>query len=152
MSVARKGFDLDLSDNEAIEELLDAILRGKHLLEVKCDYCVGGTLGKPPTGNVAIERRYKGEHSGLNATEAHWWLQALAGDQYQDGEGLPEVVVMIRASRLRELVQSLEEQGKVWGTKAGDNGDAEVVLVKPAQLLLPRPFPHPDQTGFDQMW
>ena len=70
MSIARKGFDLDLKDGLIGEANLRKIFANKKI-EVKRDY-----LSKT-TGNIAIEFECRGVPSGIATTEAEFWCFIL---------------------------------------------------------------------------
>ena len=88
--LARKGFDLDLRDGEAAENMLLGIIQsGNGLVEVKRDQMAR------QTGNVYVETGYRGKPSGITSTEADWWAIEVDND----------VFVLMRTERLRELIK-----------------------------------------------
>ena len=113
------GFDLDLVDGQAGEcAFLNIATSGKH--EVKRDFQVSDT------GNVAVELEYKGNKSGLNATESPYWVFWLSGERYRD-----EVAVVITTDRLKRVSDGCRE------TNGGDGRYSRLRLVPVQKLVKP---------------
>src|SRR4051812_25087656 len=64
-----KKFDIDLKYGQESEELIKSVFGGEVKVEVKRD-------DKWPlrTGNVFVEVEYLGEPSGIETTEAEYWI------------------------------------------------------------------------------
>ena len=80
------------------------------------------------TGNIAIELEYKGKASGLNITEATYWVHVL-----QEAEA-PFCFVIIPVKKLRILVKKLIESG-VKPRMVGDGNNSKCLIVKKETLL-----------------
>ena len=80
------------------------------------------------TGNIAIELEYKGKPSGLNKTEATYWIHVL---QEKDE---PFCFVIIPVKKLKILVKKLIESG-VKTKMVGDGYNSKCLIVKKENLL-----------------
>jgi len=80
------------------------------------------------TGNIAIELEYKGKASGLNKTEAIYWIHVL---QEKDE---PFCFVIIPVKKLKILVNKLIESG-VEPRMVGDGNNSKCLIVKKEILL-----------------
>lgn len=112
-----RGFDLDFSDGEFGEKLLSQILKGK--IEVKTDERAFETK------NVVVEFTYKGNDSGIRTTTADWWSFVLSGSHKK------EVIVMIKTSRLKELIAKNNYQTAC----GGDNYNSSMYKVPLKDLI-----------------
>lgn len=129
-------FDLDLPKGQMAETMLRDILCGDTTgttVEVKRDYKVS------QTGNVAIEFRSRRQRSGISTSEAEWWAIALSGPSYDGDEGEPEVVVVIKKSRLKRILRALRDNGNLRTTMGGDDNTSEMALLPVLRLLQPSP-------------
>ena len=80
------------------------------------------------TGNIAIELEYKGKASGLNITEAPYWIHVL---QEKDE---PFCFVIIPVKKLKILVEKLIKSG-VEPRMVGDGNNSKCLIVKKEILL-----------------
>ena len=80
------------------------------------------------TGNIAIELEYKGKPSGLNITEATYWIQVLQ----EDNE--PFCFVIIPVKKLKIIVKKLIESGEK-PRMVGDGNNSKCLIVKKEMLL-----------------
>lgn len=110
-------FDLDIELGEVAEELLAELFCGDLKVEVKRDFRVS------ETGRVAIEYRSRGQNSGIRISRADWWAFALSGACYDDEMDRPEVVVFIRKSRLKRILNKLLAEGRLRRYEGGDTDD-----------------------------
>lgn len=125
-------FDLDLPKGQVAEKLLRDILCGQTTgttVEVKRDYKVS------TTGNVAIEYRSRGRNSGIAISKADWWAIAFSGPSYDDASASPEVIVLIKRSRLKKLLRILRDSGELRTVLGGDRATSEMALVPASELL-----------------
>lgn len=124
-------FDLDIGKGEIAEKMLAEVLCGDNVhvtIESKRDFKV------TKTGNVAVEQESRGKPSGINTSEADWWIFVLDGCDYR-----MEVFIGIRRSRLRKLLKKLELRGKLPVLPGGDNGTSLNALVERTALVNPLP-------------
>jgi len=70
-----KKFDIQLGQGEAIEENLREFFEGKRI-EVKSERYIW-----EKTGNHFLEYEYKGQPSGIAATEADFWAFVMVKDE-----------------------------------------------------------------------
>jgi hypothetical protein len=109
--LARKGWDVDLAYGEAGEELIRKIFSGEVKVEVKRDDQA------VYTSHIYIELTYKGAPSGINTTEADWWIIFYA----------PTRFVCLKTEDLRGLVRRAIRINKV--VPGGDNNETTGALV-----------------------
>ncbi|HEV8656926.1 MAG TPA: hypothetical protein VGR85_15580 [Candidatus Limnocylindria bacterium] len=112
-----RGFDIDLSVGEQIEDEVLRTLLGRSHLEVKYQ----------PDARVAlfIETSYRGRQSGLSTTEAEWWCLVYAqGRQMQ----------LVRTDILEAICR---DRGK--RSRGGDDNASEGWVVRISDLALPFP-------------
>ena len=89
--------------------------------EVKRDYGFGKSR------SVFIEHASRGKPSGLQTSEADWWILLLAG------EGLDsEVFVGVKKERLQRITDSIK-----WSVNGGDNKTSKGKLVRLTKILKP---------------
>ena len=87
--------------------------------EVKTD------LKYSTTGNIAIETRYKGELSGINATKADMWVEVIKTEK----DSKYPIIIAMPTEFLRQYLKVLLKEGKARKSPGGDNGDSELILV-----------------------
>lgn len=104
--MTRQGFDIDLRNAQVREESLARHLR-EATFELKTDYGLSGS------GNHYCELRDGGRASGLNVTEAAYWVV----------EFLPDNYLMVPVPRVREIVPD----GRP--VNGGDNNRTSAVLI-----------------------
>ena len=80
------------------------------------------------TGNIAIELEYKGKPSGINITEATYWVHA-----FQDKEGL-FCFVIIPVKILKKIVSKLLAGG-IEPRMVGDGNNSKCLIIKKEILL-----------------
>ena len=80
------------------------------------------------TGNIAIELEYKGKASGINKTEASYWVHVL---QEKDE---PFCFVIIPVKKLKILVEKLIKSGEET-RMVGDCNNSKCLIVKKEILL-----------------
>ena len=80
------------------------------------------------TGNIAIELEYKGKPSGLNITEATYWVHVL-----QEADE-PFCFVIIPVKKLKILVNKLIKSGEE-PRMVGDGNNSKCLIVKKEILL-----------------
>ena len=80
------------------------------------------------TGNIAIELEYKGKASGLNKTEATYWVHVF---QEKDE---PFCFVIIPVKKLKILAEKLIKSG-VEPRMVGDGNNSKCLIVKKEILL-----------------
>lgn len=124
-------FDLQVTEGDVGEALLEAII-GLSTIEVKTDYAVSDT------GNIAIEHECRGRPSGIARTDATWWCEALAGSEFADDDGIPEVLVLIRTGRLRDIIARLRDDGELQEAPGGEDGASKMWLLRPKELIRPK--------------
>ena len=114
-----ENWDIDLLrgiNGEA--EVLD-ILAGK--IEVKTDFKAH------KTGNLAIELESYGKPSGIQTSEATWWLFNI---QIPNKKPL---LLIITLERLRQIANKYAHQGKV--IMGGDNYSSKLVVVPFSEVI-----------------
>jgi hypothetical protein len=116
-----KGHDIQFAEDifrgEAGENLVvQALLKG----EVKTDFGVGNT------GNVFIEYMNYGKPSGIDTTDADFWVFVLEGEHYSG-----EVFVGIKTDRLKRIFDKF-----TWSVNGGDNKASKGKIVPVRKLLL----------------
>lgn len=112
-------FGANLLEGKEAEQLVEqALLKG----EVKRDYKAG------ETGNIFLEFESRGKPSGLNTSEADYWIFVLSDEQFQD-----EVFVGIKASRLQRISDSIS-----WETRGGDGNTSKGKLIPLTKLISKR--------------
>jgi hypothetical protein len=110
-------FDIDLKFGEGYEYSLANILTmGK--IEVKTER---DTWKK--TGNVAIELASRGKLSGLNTTEADWWVHILTIKKEVVG------VLMFPVKKLKKIVKRSVVEGNGIMKMGGDDETSELALI-----------------------
>ena len=117
----RKKFDIDLEKGELGENLLANILGHDAKLEVKSEQGRWMT-----TGNICIEFESYGKPSGIEVTEADYWVQNLMV------EGNHYASIIIPTKNLKKLVNELDEFKWV---KGGDNFMSKMWLVNLKKLF-----------------
>lgn len=70
-----KKFDIQLKQGQKLEKQLEQFFEGKNI-EVKSERHIW-----EQTGNLFIEYEYKGQSSGIAATEADFWALCLIRDE-----------------------------------------------------------------------
>lgn len=132
MSIARKGWDVDLRDGIANEERVEKCLRyGK--IEVKRDEKAAST------GNVFIEIYCSGKSSGLRATEADTWCITIP---YENGQ----TDFLIPTNILRTMARYFAvTKGVVSG---GDDGKTVGILIPVDAFVDPRKYNKFDYSNF----
>jgi hypothetical protein len=80
------------------------------------------------TGNIAIELEYKGKASGINKTQATYWIHVL---QEKDE---PFCFVIIPVKKLKILVEKLIKSGEE-PRMVGDGNNSKCLIVKKEILL-----------------
>ncbi len=80
------------------------------------------------TGNIAIELEYKGKPSGINITEATYWVHA-----FQDKEDL-FCFVIIPVKILKKIVSKLLAGG-IEPRMVGDGNNSKCLIIKKEILL-----------------
>jgi len=80
------------------------------------------------TGNIAIELEYKGKPSGINITEATYWVHA-----FQDKEDL-FCFVIIPVKILKKIVSKLLASG-IKPKMVGDGNNSKCLIIKKEILL-----------------
>ena len=93
-------------------------------VEVKNDKLVS------KTGNVYIEHECRGKSSGIAISTSPYWAIVLDGPNYKR-----EVIVIIRATRLREICK----QSGSRNVKGGDSNTSHGYLMSVVRLLRPLP-------------
>ncbi len=122
-------FDESLKIGSEGEELLRLIAkayiaRGESVVEVKNDKLVS------KTGNVYVEHECRGKPSGIAISTSPYWAIVLDGPNYKR-----EVIVIIRATRLREICK----QSGYRNVKGGDSNTSRGYLMSVVRLLRPLP-------------
>ena len=107
-------FRYDLKIGQVGEDMLASILNNK-TIEVKRDSWIY------KSGNIAIEYESRGKKSGIAKSEAEYWCIIFSGG-YND-----ELMVIVKASRLKEICRKYYKLGKVMSV--GDNNTSRVVLI-----------------------
>ena len=80
------------------------------------------------TGNIAIELEYKGKASGINKTEATYWIHVL------QEKNEPFCFVIIPVKKLKILVNKLIKSGEE-PRMVGDGNNSKCLIVKKEILL-----------------
>jgi hypothetical protein len=75
------------------------------------------------TNNICFELEYKGKKSGLQNTDAKWWIQCF------DSNGEVCLMMLIPVDKLKEKVLSLVKSGDARLEYAGDNKESLVALM-----------------------
>ena len=120
--VKNTKFDLDLQYGQLREQQVHDMFHNKKI-EVKTE-----RDWWTRTGNIAIELEYKGNASGINKTEAPYWIHVL---QEKDS---PFCIVIIPVKKLKILVNKLIESG-VEPRMVGDGNNSKCLIVKKEILL-----------------
>jgi hypothetical protein len=117
-----KKFDLQLGD---------ALIAEKRLAEIFC----AGTIKKielkteswlwERTGNICIEYRQNGNPSGIDVTEADYWVHELV----RDGETL--CYLMFPVERLKQLIDQVGRRVQA----GGDGGRFDNILIPLREIL-----------------
>lgn len=107
-----KKFDIDLKYGQESEELIKSVFGGEVKVEVKRD-------DKWPlrTGNVFVEVEYLGEPSGIETTEAEYWIHFWR----------PGRAFIMETKELKKLVDKALKSGK--RVSGGDKMYAQGALV-----------------------
>jgi len=130
---ANRDFDLDCPLGEVAERLLAELLSGDIRVEVKRDFRVSDS------GRVAVEFYSRGRRSGIATSLADWWAFALSGPCYDDEDDKPEVIVFIRAPRLKRILRQLDHKGDLVKLNGGDEGTSRIACLPLAELVRPLP-------------
>jgi len=116
----RKKFDLDLAYGALHETEFLNVLKNKKV-EVKTERDKWAK-----TGNICIEYQSYGKPSGINATEADYWVHNLAiGDDVY-------CRLLFSVDALRKIVQEPNKHKTVFG---GDNNGSRMYLLKLSKLF-----------------
>ena len=111
--IINKKFDLDLKYGQIREKALAKIL-GDSKIEVKTERKFW-----KKTGNIAIEFESFGKPSGIETTEANYWVQILA-----DGDGFYTMLIF-SVDNLKSIVKNFEANIK----NVGDAKASKVYLI-----------------------
>lgn len=115
-----KGWDVDFGHGVKGENMLLGFVNGK--VEVKRDRVAWRSE------RVAVEFRYKGNPSGIAATEADWWAFVL-----DDMDGNVASVVMVPVPRLKQLAREAYKAGAV--LSGGDGKQSDMVMIPLTSLF-----------------
>ena len=124
-------FDVDLKFGQEGEEWLKLLLVDNARVEVKRERDQWAS-----TGNIVFEVECRGKPSGLEATDAEYWVHVL------DLGGVPQSMFLWRTDVLRERLYalwSLGSDGPVKEQFGGDDNASRLLVVPLASthLLLP---------------
>lgn len=114
-----ENWDIDLLrgiNGEA--EILD-ILAGK--IEVKTDFQAH------KTNNIAIELESRGKPSGIQTSEAKWWIYNIQIPQKDP------LLIIVSLERLRQIVTKYAHQGRI--RMGGDNNTSKLVIVPISEVF-----------------
>lgn len=116
----RKKFDLDLAYGELHEtEFLNVLKNKKVEVKTERDKWV-------KTGNICIEYQSYGKPSGIDATEADYWVHNLAvGDDVY-------CRLLFSVDTLRKIIREPNKFKTVFG---GDNNASRMYLIKLSKLF-----------------
>lgn len=101
------------------------MLEGHGRLEVKADRLWHRT------GNLAFERKYKGNPSGLSTTQADWWVTVLTSPK---NHMEAHCIMLHRPKVLKRILNRLLSRGIASKLKGGDGGKSELVVVNVGDL------------------
>ena len=118
-----KEFDLDLEFGRLGEQFVEDMQVGNKKIEVKTERDIWKT-----TGNIAIEIRYKGEPSGLSATDSSVWIHLLCY------EGTLEGGFIFSVPKLKEMIKSLLKAKLARLVMGGDDNMSQLVLIPIKEL------------------
>ena len=124
MPKGNKKFDIDLKYGQEREDRVVSLLMSK---KEKCEVKTERDWWYK-TGNIAIELEYKGKPSGLNITEATYWIHVL------QEENEPFCFVIIPVKKLKIIVKKLIESGEK-PRMVGDGNNSKCLIVKKEILL-----------------
>ena len=121
MPKANKKFDLDLKyGQEREQQVANLLIADKSKVEVKTERDWWAK-----TGNIAIEIESWGKPSGLEATEADYWVHILA-------HGKQDFCKLIfKVSQLKKIVKKFSKNTKM----VGDHHASKCVLIPLAELF-----------------
>ena len=119
-----KQFDIDLKFGLIHENKIKELFEGKEKIEVKAERDKWKT-----TGNMVIEIKYKGNNSGLFATEADWWIHIFTSD------GDVAMALMIPVNNLKRLVVSLLDKGRARIVYGGDDNNSKLILIPITEVV-----------------
>jgi hypothetical protein len=114
-----ENWDIDLLKGINGEAQVLDILAGK--IEVKTDFKAF------KTGNLAIEIESYGKPSGIQTSEAHWWLFNI---RIPDKEPL---LLIITLERLRQICTKYMFQGKT--CMGGDKMKSKLVIIPITEVI-----------------
>ena len=120
-----KKFDIQLARGLIEERKLAEIFAARRIetIEVKSESWLWER-----TGNIAIEFASNGRPSGINATEADYWVHNLMRD------GATLAYIMFPVDRLRDLVAQARLEGRACH-ESGDGGRQSLALIRLADIL-----------------
>ena len=110
-----KKFDIDLNFGQRWEKYIDELLSGNTKVEVKTERDIWAS-----TGNIAIEYEFRGNKSGIRATESDVWVHNLVKDD--------EIYcsLLFPVDKLKKLCNNMPNKKTTYG---GDNMDSKMVLL-----------------------
>ena len=118
-----KRFDIDLKFGEIFEDKLAEIFTKKKI-EVKTERDIWAK-----TGNIAIECSYRGQLSGLQATEADWWAQILTINNDIKG------ILLFPREELKEILNNMLDRKDARVVYGGDDSESKLVLAPLSKLF-----------------
>ena len=119
-----KGWDLDLQFGKMGEEFTRDVFEGNSKVEVKTERDIWKT-----TGNIAIEIRYKNQHSGLTTTESGVWVHLLSHN------GAIEGGFIFKVPELKAKIKRLKKEGALKIVMGGDDNLSQLVLLPISSLF-----------------
>jgi len=119
----RKKFDLDLEFGNIGEEFVNELFQGGKRVEVKTERDRWST-----TGNIVIEFRSYGKPSGVEATEASYWVHLLSLDGSIVGG------YIFNVANLRYNLARLYDSNKIRSVCGGDN-KASFMYIVPLSII-----------------
>ena len=120
---SQQKWDIDLEFGEKGEDFVREILQGNGKIEVKTERDNGSPKQWKTTGNIAIERTYRGKPSGLSVTEAKTWIHLLTC------KGKFEGGFIISVDDLKKRINELYKKKEVRVVMGGDDNASELFLV-----------------------
>jgi hypothetical protein len=116
-SQSNNKYDLCLAFGKKFEGVIEGILTGGSKIEVKSD------RKWVETGNIAIELECYNKPSGINVTEADFWVYCLTTDNKLAGAFIFEV------AQLKKHLHKLKKENKLKKIYGGDGRRSLLALI-----------------------